>query len=155
MPKRRTASPRRSPRRSPRTHAPLVGGSASCAAAGGIPGCGGGAPADTHLDPVSDPAYNMVNVLKQSILLEEHLSNDSKYCTDCVAKHFLHIVGLVEEALGLAGKHVGEYPHLEPSAEFYRGAFGAWRAHKADKRVRHEVADALRQHRKLLQAEYI
>ena len=49
-------------------------------------------------DPVSDPAYNMREVAKQSILLEEHLTIDAKFCVDCVTKHFLHIIGLANEA---------------------------------------------------------
>ena len=50
------------------------------------------------LDPVSDPRYNMQQIIKQSILLEEHLTNKNKRCRDCITKHFLHIIGL---ALGI------------------------------------------------------
>ena len=32
------------------------------------------------LDPVSDPRYNMQQIIKQSILLEEHLTNKNKRC---------------------------------------------------------------------------
>ena len=44
------------------------------------------------LDPVSNPAYNMQQIVKQSILLEEHITNKNKRCRDCITKHFLHII---------------------------------------------------------------
>ena len=50
------------------------------------------------LDPVSNPAYNMQQIVEQSILLEEHITNKNKRCRDCITKHFLHIIGLAEEA---------------------------------------------------------
>ena len=40
------------------------------------------------LDPVSDPRYNMQQIIKQSILLEEHLTNKNKRCRDCITKTF-------------------------------------------------------------------
>ncbi len=79
---------------------------------GSAPGCSScSAPpakgtAGARLDPVSDPVYNMVNICKQSVLLEEHLNNENKRCADCIKKHFLHIVGLAEEAVSLAGARV-------------------------------------------------
>jgi len=48
------------------------------------------------LDPVSDPKYNMQQIVKQSILLEEHLINKNKRCRDCITKHFQHIIRLAE-----------------------------------------------------------
>ena len=56
----------------------------------------------SSIDPVSDPKYNMQQIVKQSILLEEHLANKNKRCRDCITKHFLHIIGLAEEAQMLA-----------------------------------------------------
>ena len=43
------------------------------------------------LDPVSNPAYNFQQIVKQSILLEEHITNKNKRCRDCITKHFLHL----------------------------------------------------------------
>ena len=34
----------------------------------------------TAKDNVNDPAYNMENVIKQTILLEEHIAEENKYC---------------------------------------------------------------------------
>lgn len=107
------------------------------------------------LDSVSDPAYNMQGIIKQSILLEEHLSNDNKYCRDCVAKHFLHIIGLAEEAQSLAGKRLHHYKYLEDAPAFYKQVFDAWRAKKRSKPLRQQAAEDLRKHRKLLQKEYV
>jgi hypothetical protein len=53
------------------------------------------------IDPVMDPVYNMKEIVKQSIVLEEHINHERKRCKDCITKHFLHIVGLAEEAVSL------------------------------------------------------
>lgn len=53
------------------------------------------------LDPVMDPAYNLREVYKQCILLEDHLANPRKRCQDCISKHCHAIEALVEEARGL------------------------------------------------------
>ncbi len=54
-----------------------------------------------YLDPVMDPKYNLREVVKQLILLEDHLSHIKKRCQDCIRKHFLFIEGLIEEAITL------------------------------------------------------
>jgi hypothetical protein len=43
----------------------------------------------------------MREICKQCILLEDHLSHDSKRCHDCCIKHFLALEGLSEEAITL------------------------------------------------------
>ena len=77
-------------------------------------------------DPVSDPAYNMREIAKQSILLEEHLTVDAKFCVDCVTKHFLHIIGLANEAAMLAGADVARYPLLSVTGPAYGKMFEGW-----------------------------
>jgi len=47
---------------------------------------------------LSDPAYNLREITKQMILLEEHLLVKDKYCPDCITKHLLTIEGLADEA---------------------------------------------------------
>ena len=49
---------------------------------------------------------------KSSILLEEHLANKNKRCRDCITKHFLHIIGLAEEAQMLAKQAYDEANHF-------------------------------------------
>lgn len=80
----------------------------------------------SSLDPVSDPVYNMQQIVKQSILLEEHLTNENKRCRDCITKHFLHIIGLAEEAQMLATNKSDKYPLLNENVELYNRLFKEW-----------------------------
>lgn len=67
------------------------GGCSSCS----MPG------ASTQLLPVMDPLFNMREICKQSILLEDHLFQKKKRCRDCCIKHQLTIEALAEEAITL------------------------------------------------------
>lgn len=107
------------------------------------------------IDPVGDPKYNMRNIIKQSILLEEHMIEDHKYCKDCCVKHFMHIIGLAEEALCLAGAKWEQYPMLKESIEIYNALFDRWIANVNDETMRREVAAMLRDHRKALVQAYL
>lgn len=51
--------------------------------------------------PVMDPLFNLREICKQSILVEEHLNNPEKSCINCIFKHFLSIEALAEEAISL------------------------------------------------------
>lgn len=116
----------------------------------------------TSIDPVSDPAYNMREIAKQSVLLEEHLTVPSKYCPDCCVKHLLHLHGLATEALMLACNDVDKYPMIKEAPDFYQQCMDDWL-----KGVRHadfmenpkprlELATRLRNFRKkLINAYYI
>lgn len=106
------------------------------------------------IDPVSDPAYNMKNVIQQTILLEEHLAEDNKYCKDCIVKHFLHIIGLLEEAIWLACKNVDKYPCLKESLPKYESMFDEWLAQKDDKEYVKVILEKLRDWRKQLVVAY-
>jgi hypothetical protein len=66
--------------------------------------CGSGS---ESLHPVMDPRFNMREVAKQALLLEDHLNNTNKRCFDCIRKHFLITDGLLEEAVSLE-KNVGD-----------------------------------------------
>ena len=50
---------------------------------------------------ISDPRYNVREIVKQMLLLEQHLLEESKYCPDCIAKHILTIEALAEEGQSL------------------------------------------------------
>jgi hypothetical protein len=78
------------------------------------------------IDPVSDPKYNMQQIVKQSILLEEHLANKNKRCRDCITKHFLHIIGLAEEAQMLATNKIDQYKLINECVEMYNRLFQKW-----------------------------
>jgi hypothetical protein len=51
--------------------------------------------------PVMDPSFNLREICKQCVLLEDHLTHEDKRCTDCCTKHFLTLEALAEEALTL------------------------------------------------------
>jgi hypothetical protein len=106
------------------------------------------------LDPVSDPKYNMQQIIKQSILLEEHLSNKNKRCRDCITKHFLHIIGLAEEAQMLATNKIHQYPMINESVALYNELFNVWiKNYNADGKDESYIlycTDKLRDHRKQL-----
>jgi hypothetical protein len=106
------------------------------------------------LDPVSDPKYNMQQIIKQSILLEEHLSNKNKRCRDCITKHFLHIIGLAEEAQMLATNKIQEYPMINESVVLYNELFNVWiKNYNADGKDESYIlycTNKLRDHRKQL-----
>lgn len=107
------------------------------------------------LDPVSDPAYNMQQVVKQSILLEEHLTQERKRCKDCQLKHLLHIQGLVEEAVMLAGDRTKNYPLLDESTGFYSNMLKLWMdSGRDDAGVQLSIATQLRDWRKKLAQSY-
>jgi hypothetical protein len=106
------------------------------------------------LDPVSNPAYNMQQIVKQSILLEEHLVNKNKRCRDCITKHFLHIIGLAEEAQMLATDKINNYPLINESVILYNELFKIWIKNKnlngKDETYILYCTDKLRDHRKQL-----
>lgn len=51
--------------------------------------------------PVMDPAFNLREIAKQMILLEDHLAQPLKRCPDCIGKHLLWWEGLAEEGAAL------------------------------------------------------
>ena len=106
-------------------------------------------------DPVSDPDYNMREIVKQSILLEEHLVEKNKRCKDCIVKHFLHIIALAEEAQCLAGSKLSKYPYMDDSPAYYKKQYERWMANRDDDQTYRKVDDQLRKRRKLLVAYYI
>jgi hypothetical protein len=62
----------------------------------GIGGCGCGG-----LLPITNPWYNLREICKNIILLEDHLFQRRKRCQDCIKKHFLTIEALAEEMVTL------------------------------------------------------
>ena len=48
--------------------------------------------------PIMDPKFNLREVAKHLILLEDHLFHEGKRCPDCCIKHGLTIDGLLDEA---------------------------------------------------------
>ena len=56
---------------------------------------------EKELLPVFSPLFNMREICKQVVLLEDHLNNPRKRCPDCIKKHFLTIEAFFEEAVSL------------------------------------------------------
>lgn len=48
--------------------------------------------------PITHYEYNIREMMKNCILLEDHLIHPEKRCNDCCVKHFLFLEGLAEEA---------------------------------------------------------
>ena len=123
-----------------------------CSCSGGNGGNGGNG--SNGLDPVSEPSYNMKEVAKQSILLEDHLAIKAKRCTDCILKHFLSIVSYLNEAVCLAGDRIKEYPLLEESVKVYNNLFDEWFNNQWNEDKCLEIAGKLRDMRKEIVNEY-
>lgn len=50
---------------------------------------------------LTDPMFNLREVAKHLLLLEDHLSHPDKCCSDCVQKHLLTCEALLDEAMSL------------------------------------------------------
>lgn len=65
---------------------------------------------DNVLLPIMDPKFNLREVAKNLILLEDHLFHKGKRCPDCCVKHALMIDGLLDEAKTLDKQ--GQYTNI-------------------------------------------
>jgi hypothetical protein len=96
--------------------------------------------------PVLEPMFNMREMCKQSILLEDHLFQSGKRCEDCICKHFLTIEALAEEALTL-DKDKKHKDYLQDLPDRIR-AIQAEYLNLEDKNNVHDIAQKLRVIRK-------
>ena len=94
------------------------------------------------IDPVNEPDYNVREVIKNTILIEQHLAEKNKYCKQCLVKHFLLSIGLLEEAIWMAGSN--DYPQLSESLKFYEPVFQAWFRATDDEKIRLDTLEKLR-----------
>lgn len=64
-------------------------------------------PKGRKLAPLMEPEFNIREVTKNMILLEDHLFHDDRRCPDCVRKHCLTIEAFLDEAFSLdkSGKY--------------------------------------------------
>lgn len=56
--------------------------------------------------PLLDPSFNVREIVKQLLLLEDHLFQARKRCPDCIWKHLLTAEALAEEAVSLGGQDI-------------------------------------------------
>ncbi len=54
-----------------------------------------------NLLPVNDPEHNLREIIKQFILVEDHLFQTDKQCVQCIAKHLIGIEAYAEEGISL------------------------------------------------------
>jgi hypothetical protein len=100
-----------------------------------------------ELDEVNNPEYNVQEVIKNTLLIEQHLSEKNKYCKTCLVKHFLLSQALISEAIWMAQDKVGKYPKLEESCGFYNDVFKKWKDNMDDDTTRLETLNQLREWR--------
>lgn len=105
---------------------------------------------DKSLLPVMNPAFNLREICKQCILLEDHLSHDQKRCKDCCTKHFLALEALAEEAVTLDRE--GRFRDvLRTLPERIRSLEIQWMQNP--KKHSHHISQQLREIRKLFQEQ--
>mgnify|MGYP001296993930 CR=1 FL=1 len=80
---------------------------------------------DQGLLPIMSPLYNLREICKQIVLLEDHLNQPRKRCPDCIRKHFLTIEALFEEAVSL-DKELKYVEVLDGKAEEIRKLQTVW-----------------------------
>lgn len=105
--------------------------------------------------PVMRPAQNMREIIKQCIMLEDHLVQSKKRCPDCTSKHMLAIEALAEECGSLCGAgHCETAKQAQRVAQQARVLHHAWAANPKDERTCRLVAAKLRVMRKQLMKDY-
>lgn len=97
----------------------------------------------------------MREIIKQLVLLEDHLVQKCKRCPDCIRKHMAFTEGLAEECATLCSKD-GAATASDASrvARTVRVLHHAWEQGPRDDRVCAEVASRLRTLRKSLMRTY-
>ena len=103
------------------------------------------------------PSLNAREIIKQSLLLEDHLFQPTKKCADCIRKHFCMLEALAEEAVTLECPKVKNTKcpkEMKPFASTVRALHHAWAHDKTDPTLAFVVASKLRLARKKLMAEY-
>ena len=112
---------------------------------------------DKKLDKILDPRFNLKEVAKNSILLEDHLFQITRQCNDCIKKHCLMIEGFLEEAITL-DKNKEYTQELDGYLSHFKGIFIelATKLNKGDLTVNEcrEFAQKLRQFRKPICQKY-
>ena len=102
------------------------------------------------LDPILEVSYNAQQMIKQSLLLEDHLNQPKKRCRDCICKHFMTLSALAEEAVSLA-RTEGDKALMQEAAQFYDARYRDWKAGARPT----EAASRLRGMRKRLMERYL
>lgn len=102
--------------------------------------CGDGVDHD-----INEPEYNIKEVIKNTLLLEMHLADKSKYCKPCSCKHMLLNKALLAESVWMASEDCHKYPKLEESLAFHQAVFKYWHADMTNDEVRLKTLADLRE----------
>ena len=98
--------------------------------------------------PVLNPEFNLREIVKNSILLEDHLNHPGKQCGDCIIKHMLALESYADEMLSLNPQsNVIDYEYLKTLPPIFRRIQEEW--YTSSKSLT-EIAQELRQIRKKL-----
>jgi hypothetical protein len=92
-----------------------------------------------------DPQFNLREIAKQMVLLEDHLAHPYKHCPDCIQKHLLTIEAFAEEAVSL--DQVGVY---RETGELLAECGRVWLEQFRDRQPPFEIGQEVRQVRKML-----
>lgn len=67
---------------------------------------------------LSSPIFNLREIAKQLLLLEDHLLHTNKHCNDCIRKHLLTTEALADEGimLDVEGRYVALFAPLSEIA---------------------------------------
>lgn len=103
--------------------------------------------------PVLRPYHNMRDIIKQFVMLEDHLLQPEKRCKDCIRKHFLTIEGLAEECATLC-KPRAILPEARNIARQVRVYHHAWEKRPKDGDVAEYIGSRLRKLRKTIMKNY-
>lgn len=109
--------------------------------------------------PVMRPAQNMREIIKQMVLLEDHVLQSCKRCGDCTNKHMIMIEGLAEECASLcAAKNADVSKDADRVGSEIRVLHHAFaeskKAPASHARVCADIAARIRALRKPLMAKY-
>lgn len=112
---------------------------------------------NVSLIPVMRASQNLHDCVKQLCLIEAHLFDSERACTDCLVKHFCTIQALLEEALSLVENGDKSLPvptDIQGIEQQVRSLHIEWFDSDRGPAVRHKIACQLRQIRKSLMPAY-
>ena len=106
--------------------------------------------------PIMRPTFNAREIIKQNLLLEDHLFSPEKRCADCINKHFLTIEALAEEAVSLECAEPNKKcpPEIKRLATTIRTLHHAWSQAPKNHQLAVDIARLLRRLRKKLMKEH-
>lgn len=96
------------------------------------------------IDPVNDPAYNVQEAIKNALLIEQHMAEKNKYCKECLVKHFLLSIALLDEAVWMACNKLDKYPMLHESQRFFQAIFKTWHKNMDNDNIRLDSLSKIR-----------